>query len=193
MAWKKWYSILLKELKREMEKAPKIAATHDIDHILRVWKKSKLLAEKVGADLESIIAIVFLHDLARHYGHEIHGKQSAEMAEPILRNIKFPKNKIPVVLDAIAKHDYTTLASERESIESRILFDADKLDAFGAVGILRHINFYYNKGTSIDEILKMLEKRWNGITLEESKEIGKQDFEYVRDFFITLKKELQPE
>ncbi len=193
MSWKKWYPILLKELKDEMKKAPAIAKTHDIDHILRVWKKTKLLAEKTGADSETLVASVFLHDLARHYGYEIHGKQSAERVGPILRKIKFPENKIPFVLDAIAKHDYTTTASERKSLESKILFDADKLDAFGVIGVLRHINFYYNKGTDIDEILKMLDKRWLGITLKESKAIGKKDFDYTRDFFINLKRELMPD
>lgn len=173
-----------------MKKAPKISPIHRIDHVLRVWKKSKVLAEKTKTDLETMVAIVLLHDLARHYGLEIHGKQSADMAEPILKKIGFPEDRIPIVLDAIAKHDYTTPPSERKSMESRILYDADKLDAFGAVGILRHINFYYNKGKTCNEILEMLDKRWKGLTLKESTEVGRENFEYIRDFFKKLKKEL---
>jgi HD superfamily phosphodiesterase len=191
VTWNKWQPILKEEMKKEMNKAPQISEAHKIDHILRVWEKSRLLAEKTGADLEAMVAIVFLHDLARHHGHEIHGEKSAEMAAPILKKIKFPEKKIPIVLDAIAKHDYTTLDSERKSLESKILYDSDKLDAFGAIGILRHINFYYNKGKTIDEILVMLDKRWAGITLKESKEIGRNDFEYVKDFFMRLKKEVE--
>lgn len=134
--------------------------------------------------MEVLVAATFLHDLARHYGHEIHGQKSAEMAEPILKDVKFPESKIPAVLKTIAKHDYTTPEEERESMESKILYDADKMDTFGVVGVWRIITFYYNKGTGIEEILEMLEKRWEGLALEESRKIAKRDFDYVYDFFV---------
>ncbi len=194
LAWEKWYPILLKEWKSFLDKAPDVSPIHRTDHVLRVWKRSKILCEKMGGDLEVMVAVVMLHDLARHHGLEIHGKESAEMAKPVLERIGFPNEKIGSVLDAIAAHDYTTPGSERKSLESRILYDIDKIDAFGAVGILRHIIYYYEKkGLSIDEILKMLEKRWNGIVLGESRELAKRDYDYIYDFFVRLKEEVEVE
>ena len=59
------------------------------------------------------------------------------------------------------------------------------------MGIYRHILFYMEKKkASIDEILGLLEKRWDGIMLKESKDVGRADYEYIVNFFKVLKKEL---
>ena len=191
MAYQKWYKILSNEAKNELAKSPKISPIHKMDHISRVWRTSENLGKKLGADMEVMAAAVSLHDLARHYGLEIHGEESAKMAKPILSKLKFSIAKTEIVLDAISKHDYTTSPENRKSIESKILYDADKLDAFGHIGILRHIQFYYSKGMSIDEILKMMKKRWSGVYLSESKKIGKKDFDITYNFFVKLKANLK--
>jgi len=191
MNYSKWYNPLLREAKRELAKAPKISPIHKIDHILRVWRTSEKLGKRLGADMEVLIGAVMLHDLARHYGLEIHGAESAKMAQPILSRLKFPDAKVDSVLDAISKHDYTTSSKDRESVESKILYDADKLDAFGYIGVLRHIQFYYSKGMPIDDILKMMKKRWKGVYLSESKKLGKGEFDFTYNFFVKLKEEIK--
>jgi len=191
MTAEKWIPILEKELGEFMKTAPKISVVHKTDHVRRVWKTSKRLCGKLGGDLETMAAAVFLHDLGRHYGLEIHGEKSAELAELVLTRLGFPKQKVEDALDAIRKHDYDTPASERKSLYSRILFDADNLDAFGRVGVLRFIQFYYLKGKTIPQVLELIEKRWNGMSLKESKEMFRKDYEYTRDYFLELQKEME--
>ncbi|MFH1722330.1 MAG: HD domain-containing protein [Candidatus Altiarchaeota archaeon] len=186
-----WEEIFTKEVESFNKKAPQPSHSHQLDHSFRVWKKCKILGEKLGGDLEILIAAAFCHDLGRQLGLEIHGEKSAELAIPILERQNFPPQKIPLVLDAIKKHDYTTPSTERIFLESQILYDADKMDAFGAIGVVRHINFHLNKGDSIEMILRNLRKRWDGLTLSESKEIIKKDYEFIVDFFLRLQKEIK--
>ncbi|MFA4855553.1 MAG: HD domain-containing protein [archaeon] len=187
--YKKWIPVLTKELNRFMKTAPSISPIHKNDHIKRVWVTSETLCKKLNGDQEIMVATVFLHDLGRHQGLEIHGEKSAELARPILEKVGFPSEKIPIVLDAIGKHDYTTPNEARTSIYAKILYDADKIDAFGKIGIQRHIQFYLRKGKTPAEILEMLEKRWAGLTLPESRKVGKAAYKIVKDYFLKLQKQ----
>lgn len=191
MPWQKWYPIFFEEMKKQLETAPDVSPAHKTDHILRVWEKSKIICEKTGGDLEVMVAIVMLHDLGRHLGLEIHGEKSAELAKPILETHGFHQENIPKVLEAIAQHDYNFPSEKRKLLEAKILYDVDKIDAFGAVGVYRHIIFYMEKkGTSIDEILNLLEKRFDGLMLSESRDLAKKEYDYIVNFFKILKEEL---
>lgn len=189
-SWRKWLPILEKELIDEMEHAPSISEVHAMDHILRVRERCIRLAERLNADLEVLIAAVYLHDLGRHYiPDKGHGTLSAEKAQPVLERINFPKDKKEQVLHAIRVHDVTWAPEDRTTIESQILYDADKIDTLGVVGILRYILHYYGR-KPIDFILEDIDMRWNGLTLPETREIALKDYEYIKDYFLSLDKEL---
>ncbi|MCX6817383.1 MAG: HD domain-containing protein [Candidatus Aenigmarchaeota archaeon] len=187
----KWYKILLKEAEMYLKKAPKVSPVHKSDHLKRVWKRSEILCKSLNCDPDVMVAACLLHDLGRHHGLEIHGRKSAELAKPILERHNFPRDKIPKVLDAIAQHDYNFPPAERKSIESKILYDADKMDAFGTVGIYRHLLFIEAGRIRMNEVIPLLEKRWTGLTLIESRKIAKEDYEYTVNFFKSLQKELK--
>ncbi|MFC2153977.1 HD domain-containing protein [Candidatus Altiarchaeota archaeon] len=186
-----WEAVFSREVEGFNKAAPDPSSAHQLDHCVRVWQRCQVLGEKLGADLEVLVAAAFLHDLGRQLGLELHGEKSAELAEPILRKHSFPEEKVPEVLQAIAKHDYQTSPEERKTLESKILYDSDKMDAFGAMGIIRHIQFYYLKGKTANEILEMLPKRWEGIMLDESRELAKKDYEYIIVFFQKLNREVR--
>lgn len=191
MSWQKWYEVFLEEMKNQLESAPEVSPIHKTDHILRVWEKCKILCERLDGDMEVMVATVMLHDLGRHLGLEIHGEKSAELAKPILEKHGFPSEKIPKVLEAISQHDYTFPVEKRKLMEAKILYDVDKIDAFGVVGVYRHIVFYMEKkNASIEDIFGMLKRRWDGLMLPESREIAKADYDYIVNFFKALGKEL---
>lgn len=188
--WQQWIPVLEKELAVEMQKAPSPSEVHAKDHILRVMRRCLRLGEKLGGDLEILVAAVYLHDLGRHYIDEkAHGALSALKAEPVLERINFPQEKRESVLHTIKVHDVCATPEERTTLESKILYDSDKIDTVGVVGVLRYIRALYGR-VSIDFILDDIDSRWKGLALDETRSLALQDYKYVKDFFTQLKKEI---
>ena len=187
--WKKWIPILEKEVEKSLSKAnPENREGHGLDHMRRVWNTCLHLGNQLGADIEALVAAAFLHDLGIHQKlSPEHGALSAELAEPILERIHFPEEKKAKTLDAIRVHDITFSNKDRNTLESRILYDADKSESFGVIGILRYIVILYNR-QPVDYMLEDLEKRWNGLCLPETKAYAKSDYEYTRNYLQKLKR-----
>jgi HD superfamily phosphohydrolase YqeK len=187
--WKKWVPILEKEVEKSLLKAnPENRVGHGLDHMRRVWDICRKLGGQLGADLEILVAAAFLHDLGIHQKlSPEHGALSAELSAPVLERIRFPLVKRNKVLHAIRVHDVTFSNEDRHTVESRILYDADKTESFGVLGVLRYIIILYER-RPIDYMLADLDKRWNGLCLPETKALSKPDYEYTRDYFQKLKR-----
>lgn len=192
MPGKDWKRIFLAEMKREIEKAPAVSEVHKKDHCLRVWERSKKIAKSLGGDLEVLLAASLLHDLGRHWGLEHHGPKSAKLAKPIMQRHKFPKGKMRKALVAIAQHDYDFARSKRKLLEAKILYDADKMDAFGSVGIRRHLAFIKQGRMKREEVLALLGKRWAGLMLAESRRCARKDYDKIRSYFMRQKSGVKP-
>ena len=193
LKWIRWAPLLEKELLSEMDKAPAVSDAHGMDHVLRVWQRSETLGRELDADMEALVAAVYLHDLGRHYiKDEAHGALSARKAEPVLNRIGVPVEKHEKVLHAIRVHDVIATPQDRTTIESKILYDADKVDSFGFIGVLRHIQHHYHYGEeSIDLILNANERCWKGLALPETRRMAQGDYEYIIYYFSELKKQLR--
>ena len=112
-------------------------AVHDFDHVLRVLALAERIGQEEGADMEIVRAAVLLHDVGREQADAIgldHAAVGAEKVSDILAGQ--PRAKVEAVVHAVAAHRYRT-TPEPETLEAQVLFDADKLDAIGAVGIAR--------------------------------------------------------
>jgi len=100
------------------------------------------LAKDKDLDLEVLKSAAFLHDIGGikelndPTGQTDHAIVGAEMAEPILRDLDFSEDKIKHIKECIISHRYKT-DNRPKTEEAKILFDADKLDALGALGIAR--------------------------------------------------------
>lgn len=132
----------IKKLEEIMRKELQDSA-HDIEHVMRVYAMCLRLSEdEPGLNLDVIKAAALLHDIARvkedtdDTGETDHAVLGAEMAVKILRDMKFPPDFIESVREAIRSHRLRSDATP-ESRESQILYDADKIDVLGAVGIAR--------------------------------------------------------
>ena len=112
-------------------------AVHDFDHVLRVLALAERIGRVEGADMEVVRAAALLHDVARAQADAEgldHAAVGAERAREILAGQ--PHEKVEAVTHAIAAHRFRA-DSAPETLEAQVLFDADKLDAIGAVGITR--------------------------------------------------------
>jgi uncharacterized protein len=121
-------------------------AVHDFDHVLRVLATAERLAREEGADLEIVRTAALLHDVARGHGDRLivdHAQAGAEIARDLLRGQ--PTERVEAVAHAIAAHRFRTGPDPR-TLEARVLHDADKLDAIGAIGVARAFAFGGHEG-----------------------------------------------
>jgi uncharacterized protein len=115
-------------------------AAHDIAHIKRVVKNAEKICSAESADKEIVTAAAWLHDCVilpkDHPERKKASTLAAERAADFLSSIDFPAIKIPAVAHAIEAHSYSA-GIPPKSTEAKIVQDADRLDALGAIGIAR--------------------------------------------------------
>lgn len=127
------------------------ASGHDWWHILRVWNNAKLIAkDEPSANLFHIELGALLHDIADykfHGGDEtIGGKTSAEW----LKGLSADDEDIKAVIHIVDNVSYKGgEANKMKSLEGKIVQDADRLDAIGAIGIARCFAYGGNVGHEI--------------------------------------------
>ncbi|HEU0003672.1 MAG TPA: HD domain-containing protein [Ktedonobacteraceae bacterium] len=132
-------SWLLQLAKETMEREGSEDAAHDLDHLVRTMALADTIQAREGGDLPIIWAAVALHDIGqarelRHGGD--HALIGAELAGELLTDTQFPSSSIPAVQQAIREHRMTG-GIIPQTLEGRILYDADKIDCLGAIGIGR--------------------------------------------------------
>jgi len=118
-------------------------SAHDIDHVRRVYKLALQIAGNYPeVNYEVLIPAVLLHDIGRREedldltGRTDHAIVGAAKARAILEHMEIPEEVICEIQKAIVTHRYRS-GRGPASLEAAILYDADKLDAIGAVGIAR--------------------------------------------------------
>jgi uncharacterized protein len=118
---------------------------HGPDHTTRVHRMALWIGREMGADLKVLSAAALLHDVGRadetrSRGTVCHAGKGAELARSILNELGLAPAIIDKVVHCIAAHRYRGDEAPA-SLEARILFDADKLDSIGAIGIGRAFLF----------------------------------------------------
>lgn len=132
---------MLDDLKLEVEKmlAGRDPA-HDYAHIMRVYRAAEHIGREEGADMEVLLASALLHDLIVYpKGSEERSRsadESAGLAEKMLAARGWPRDRIDKVSYCIRTHSYSKNL-DPETLEAKILQDADRLDALGAIGVAR--------------------------------------------------------
>ena len=194
---------------------------HDLDHLERVMALADTIQASEGGYLPTIWAAVALHDIGqereRRHGGD-HAQIGAALANDLLANTQFPQQAIPAVKQAIREHRMTG-NSIPQTLEGRILFDADKIDCLGAIGIgrLYCITGRYNQKVyspvpddivePVDPLLvRQLRRRPDyspsiefqllfgnlpeRMTTSKGKDLAQERYTYMEDFFVRLRKEV---
>jgi len=128
---------------------------HGWDHTERVLALARRIARVEGADLAVVSAAALLHDIGRREesasnGTCCHAARGAEIACQFLSSQAVPPEIIQRIVHCIAAHRFRNSLAP-ESLEARILFDADKLDSIGAVGIGRAFQFAGEVGARLHD------------------------------------------
>jgi uncharacterized protein len=123
---------------------------HGFDHVLRVLRLVEILAAELGGDTEILHAAALLHDSAD--AAPIDGKDrasheltSADFARQVLHEEGWSEERIEAVKHCIRAHRFRSSESP-QTLEAKILFDADKLDVVGAFGVARTLGYAQQAG-----------------------------------------------
>jgi uncharacterized protein len=114
--------------------------SHDWGHVGRVASSSKQLCMDEEVDLECVLAAIYCHDLVNfpkdHPDRKKASTLSAETSRPLLKKVGFSDKEIKLIEDAVIEHSFSK-GMKPSTLTSAIVQDADRLDALGAIGILR--------------------------------------------------------
>ena len=209
-----------KELRNKLiniakEKIASHDPSHDFEHALRCLTLAEIIAKDEKTDLEVVIPAALFHDIVNYSKNDPKAKyasdESAELAKEILKNIKgYPKYKIDNVGIAIKQCSFSK-GIIPTLLEAKILQDADKLEATGAISIMRTFSstglmqrpFYHPKDPfcinrepddhkfAIDLFFTRLLKVGDLMHTKMGKKIAKRRTIFLKEFLNELKKELE--
>ena len=191
--------------------------SHDWDHTKRVYNLCMHIGKKEGADLSIVGIAAYLHDIARSEqdksnGRLCHAEEGAKVAREILKKHDLDYEDSENIVHCIETHRYRD-SKIPQTIEAKVLFDADKLDSIGTVGIGRAFMFaaeigaklhnpyldvsktasYTKDDTAYREYLVKLQHIEKRIITSEGKKIAEERHRFMVEFFDRLNQEVKGE
>ena len=184
---------------------------HDWAHIQRVVANCKWLAQAEGADLEILTAAALLHDIVNLPKNHPQRKQASTLAARAAREYlreDFTDEEVTKICTAIEEHSYS-LGKSPSTLEAALLQDADRLDAVGAIGVMRTIAtgtkmaspFYLVEGpfskdreiednNMVDHFYIKTLKLGEGMNSASARALASQRVDFMKAFLEQLKMEL---
>lgn len=163
-----------------IEQFQEARGSHDWEHTLRVIRLCRQIGPPEGADMTVLLSAGYLHDIGRRHqdnarGTLCHAEKGAELAAPFVAGLHLPEAQKKNILHCIASHRFRG-NSAPDTLEAKVLFDADKLDAIGAVGVGRAYLFAGEVGARLHN---------PDLRIEETKPYSVDDTGY-REFKVKL-------
>jgi uncharacterized protein len=120
--------------------------SHGPDHSERVLRNCIAIGQQMQANLALLVPAALLHDIGRKEesmsrGKICHAQRGADLAAPLLQELGYPPAEIKAICHCIRTHRFRNCTLRPASLEAQILYDADKLDSIGAIGIGRAFLF----------------------------------------------------
>jgi uncharacterized protein len=200
-------------LQKQVQQRMKNDSAHDFNHIMRVYKNAKKLCKKENANEKLVLSAALLHDIISYPKSDKRSKssslKSAEESKKILKKLDFSEKEIQIISEAIRDHSFSQ-GKTPKTLEGKILQDADRLDAIGAIGIARVFAVggsekrpLYEKGDpfcktripddktwTLDHFYKKLLKLESQMNTKYAKIEAKKRTKVLKNFLSELKREL---
>ena len=175
----------------EMEKND---AAHDCDHVYRVVELTRTLCRAYPqADGFRAELLAWLHDMN---DDKLSSNVGLDCVSAHLRSIHVPEEEIRFITEAIPyisyrKHPHL---SEQMPLEMRIVQDADRIDAIGAVGIARTFAYGGAKQRSLADSLQHFDQKllqlYDSLSTEEAKRIAQPRHAFLQAFYAQYRAEI---
>ncbi|MFA5228545.1 MAG: HD domain-containing protein [Candidatus Paceibacterota bacterium] len=211
---------IIEEIKKRAKKYFKDGdSSHDWSHVERVYNSAVKIAKKEKADLNVVKIAAYLHDIGRNdeiksKGKICHAKRGSEIAKEMLSEYDIDEELSQNIVHCILAHRNRN-NHQPKTLEAKIIFDADKLDSIGAIGIARDFLFagiynaplytgrekeilknadrysYTKDDTALLEYYYKLSKIKSKIKTKTAKKIAEERQRYMKDFFQRFNKEIK--
>lgn len=181
---------IVETLKNLVQKTMETSSSQDWEHVERVYNLSYLISQQEEADIDLCQVGALLHDIGKVIG-EPHNLTGRGRAKVLLRGMRYPSQRIERVLKIIENHSMDNWGL-LGSLEEKVVWDADKLDRIGAIGLTRA---FYRKGQARMDLHDLsVYKKYVQMSLERlntktAKDMAKKRMEFMIYFFDTLEKE----
>ena len=182
---------------------------HDFEHVMRVYRNAERICKSENGNKKLILSAVLLHDIIKIKNRKDSALKSAKLSEKILKENYFLDDEIIIISDAIKEHSFSK-GKIPSTLEGKILQDADRLDAIGAIGLARVFSFsgsnnrpFYDPKDPFSKNRNLNDNKWaidhfyeKLLTLEEKmntktgKTIAKKRTKTLKDFLKELKNEI---
>lgn len=188
-------------------------SSHNLEHTERVIRLCNKIGPKEKADMHILITAALLHDIGRIHqdsseGKICHAQKGSDIAKKLLKKHNYAQTEITNICHCIKTHRYRN-NQKPKSIEAKILYDADKIDAIGAIGIGRAFQFsgeigaklhnndvdiknteeYSTEDTAYREYIVKLKHIHKKMLTNSGKKLAKKRNKFMKHFFIRLQKE----
>jgi uncharacterized protein len=203
----------IESLQKQVQQRMKNDPAHDFNHVMRVYKNAQKLCKKENANNKLVLSAALLHDIISYPKSDKLSKssslKSAEESKKILKKLDFSEKEIQIISEAIRDHSFSQ-GKTPKTLEGKILQDADRLDAIGAIGIARVFAVggsekrpLYEKGDpfcktripddktwTLDHFYKKLLKLESQMNTKYAKIEAKKRTKVLKNFLSELKREL---
>jgi uncharacterized protein len=172
---------------------------HGFPHVERVYNLCLKLANKLKANIKVLKIAALLHDIGRiKKNHDEskrnHAEISVDLAKNYLNSLNFniSEDELENILHCIKSHSYSNNITPR-TIEAKILSDADKLDAIGAIGLYRTIGYTVKNEGNVFDVIHHLEDKIvrlkDQLFLDSSKKLAEERQKIILNFYKEIKNE----
>jgi len=204
---------VINSIKNEVKEIIDNDPAHDFEHIMRVYKNAQKISKQEKVNEKLVLSAVLLHDIVSYPKSDKRSKnssvESAKKSKSILKKYNFSKEEIEIVSDAIRDHSFSKNKTPT-TLVGKVLQDADRLDALGAIGIARVFATggslkrpFYNikdpfcktrtpddKTWTLDHFYQKLLKLETLMNTKSGKAEAKKRIKILKDFLKQLKQEV---
>ena len=178
--------------------AAKTLTAHNWDHIYRDTLNAIVIGEAEGADMSVVMPAIVMHDIGFLYGpEEDHGPRGADRLPEYLKaaDVTYSANEIAKQASCIRTHKGSRWGQHPESLEAKVVADADLLAKFGVLGVYQGIRTHGEFGWSLTKTIALMAARRDTplvLETETGRQLAESGRQFVVDFYRALQAAAEP-